>query len=82
MKFKLTEFGTLEIISTVETEKGEIQWSTPTEHRKSTSEEANETAKEGPATAPTGDKKEKGKVNSPQRGQHWDWEQLSEVFGL
>ena len=56
MKFKLTEFGTLEIISTVETDKGEIQWSTPTEHRKSTSEETNEAAKEGNA----GDKKDKG----------------------
>lgn len=46
LKFKLTEFGTLEIISTVETEKGEITWSTPTEHRKSSSEETNNTEKE------------------------------------
>ena len=56
LKFKLTEFGTLEIISTVETDKGEIQWSTPTEHRKSTSEDTNEMTKEGT----TVDKKEKG----------------------
>ena len=42
----------------METDKGEIQWSTPTEHRKSTSDETNEMAKEG-ATA---DKKEKGMV--------------------
>lgn len=47
LKFKLTEFGTLEIISTVETEKGEIQWSTPTEHRKTGSEETNEKSSEG-----------------------------------
>ena len=46
LKFKLTEFGTLEIISTVETEKGEITWSTPTEHRKSTSDETNDVPKE------------------------------------
>ena len=58
LKFKLTEFGTLEIISTVETDKGEIQWSTPTEHRKSTSDETNGMAKEG-ATA---EKKDKGIV--------------------
>ncbi|XP_078362086.1 lethal(3)malignant brain tumor-like protein 4 [Oculina patagonica] len=65
LKFKLTEFGTLEIISTVETDKGEIQWSTPTEHRKSTSEETNETAKEGTA----GDKKEsKGTPKKAAKG--------------
>ena len=34
LKFKLTEYGTLEIISTVETDKGEYEWSTPTQHRK------------------------------------------------
>ena len=56
MKFKLTEFGTLEIISTVETEKGEMTWSTPTEHRKSTSDESNDAAKEGAAAT----KKDKG----------------------
>ena len=33
MKFKLTEFGTLEIVSTVETDKGEYEWSTKTEHQ-------------------------------------------------
>ena len=58
LKFKLTEFGTLEIISTVETDKGEIQWSTPTEHRKSTSDDTNEMTKEGV----TADKKDKGMV--------------------
>lgn len=58
LKFKLTEFGTLEIISTVETDKGEIQWSTPTEHRKSTSDDTNEVTKEGV----TADKKDKGMV--------------------
>lgn len=58
LKFKLTEFGTLEIISTVETDKGEIQWSTPTEHRKSTSDDTNEVTKEGV----TVDKKDKGMV--------------------
>ena len=42
----------------METEKGEIQWSTPTEHRKSASDETNEIAKEGA----TVDKKEKGMV--------------------
>lgn len=42
----------------METEKGEIQWSTPTEHRKSASDETNEMAKEGA----TVDKKEKGMV--------------------
>jgi len=46
----------LEIISTVETEKGEITWSTPTEHRKSTSDETNDTAKESTAV----NKKDKG----------------------
>lgn len=52
LKFKLTEFGTLEIISTVETEKGEITWSTPTEHGcKSTSEEINSAAKEETGSA-------------------------------
>ena len=56
LKFKLTEFGTLEIISTVETEKGEITWSTPTEHRKSNSDETNDTAKESTAA----NKKDKG----------------------
>ena len=34
LKFKLTEFGTLEIVSTVETENGEHECSTPTQHRK------------------------------------------------
>ena len=34
LKFKMTEFGTLEIVSTVETAKGEYEWSTPTQHRK------------------------------------------------
>lgn len=58
LKFKLTEFETLEIISTVETDKGEIQWSTPTEHRKSTSDDTNEVTKEGV----TVDKKDKGMV--------------------
>lgn len=58
LKFKLTEFGTLEIISTVETEKGEITWSTQTEHRKSTSEETNETVTK--ETATTASKKDKG----------------------
>lgn len=58
LKFKLTEFGTLEIISTVETDKGEIQWSTPTEHCKSTSDDTNEVTKEGV----TVDKKDKGMV--------------------
>lgn len=47
LKFKLTEFGTLEIISTVETEKGEIQWSTPTELRKTGSEKTNEKLRDG-----------------------------------
>ena len=42
----------------METDKGEIQWSTPTEHRKSTSDETNEMAKEGA----TVDKKDKGMV--------------------
>ena len=31
----------------METEKGEIQWSTPTEHRKTGSEETNEKSSEG-----------------------------------
>ena len=39
LKFKLTEFGTLEIISTVETDKGEYEWSTPTQHRKSSTDD-------------------------------------------
>ncbi|KAL9953264.1 hypothetical protein ACROYT_G040653 [Oculina patagonica] len=39
LKFKLTEFGTLEIISTVETDKGEYEWSTPTQHRKTSSDD-------------------------------------------
>ncbi|KAM7452023.1 lethal(3)malignant brain tumor-like protein [Porites harrisoni] len=62
LKFKLTEFGTLEIISTVETEKGEITWSTQTEHRKSTSEETNETVTKETATTAS----EKDKV-SPKK---------------
>ncbi|KAK2562372.1 Lethal(3)malignant brain tumor-like protein 1 [Acropora cervicornis] len=49
LKFKLTEFGTLEIISTVETEKGEITWSTPTEHGcKSADDDTNSIVKESP----------------------------------
>ncbi|KAJ7374051.1 lethal(3)malignant brain tumor-like protein [Desmophyllum pertusum] len=65
LKFKLTEFGTLEIISTVETDKGEIQWSTPTEHRKSTSDETtNDAAKEGT----TVDKKDKGTPKKANKG--------------
>ena len=32
----MTEFGTLEIISTVETEKGEIEWSSSTDQHKQT----------------------------------------------
>ena len=39
LKFKLTEFGTLEIISTVETDKGEYEWSTPTQHRKTSTDD-------------------------------------------
>lgn len=39
LKFKLTEFGTLEIISTIETDKGEYEWSTPTQHRKTITDE-------------------------------------------
>ncbi|CAH3044292.1 unnamed protein product [Pocillopora meandrina] len=39
LKFKLTEFGTLEIISTIETDKGEYEWSTPTQHRKTSTDE-------------------------------------------
>ena len=49
LKFKLTEFGTLEIISTVETDKGEYEWSTPTQHRK-TSNDDNENDKKGKKT--------------------------------
>ena len=60
LKFKLTEFGTLEIISTVETEKGEITWSTQTEHRKSTSEETNDAVTKEGATTTTASKKDKG----------------------
>ena len=64
MKFKLTEFGTLEIISTVETEKGEITWSTPTEHGcKSTSEEINSAAKEETGSAVVKMKKDEGRIN-------------------
>lgn len=40
LKFKLTEFGTLEIVSTVETENGECELSTPTQHRKASENEA------------------------------------------
>lgn len=39
LKFKRTEFGTLEIISTVETDKGEYEWSTPTQHRKTSTDD-------------------------------------------
>ena len=46
LKFKLTEFGTLEIISTVETDKGEYEWSTPTQHRKTSTDDA-ENSKKG-----------------------------------
>ena len=42
----------------METEKGEITWSTQTEHRKSTSEETNETVTK--ETATTASKKDKG----------------------
>lgn len=34
LKFKMTEFGTLEIVSTVETEKGEVEMSTSTSQTK------------------------------------------------
>lgn len=41
----------------METEKGEITWSTPTEHRKSTSEETNDAVtKEATTTASKKDK--------------------------
>ena len=61
LKFKLTEFGTLEIISTVETEKGEITWSTPTEHGcKSANDDTNSIVKESPGIVLT--KKDEGKI--------------------
>lgn len=42
----------------METEKGEITWSTPTEHRKSTSEETNDAVtKEATTTASKKDKR-------------------------
>ncbi|XP_068682638.1 lethal(3)malignant brain tumor-like protein 4 isoform X1 [Montipora foliosa] len=44
LKFKLTEFGTLEIVSTVETENGELECSTPTQHRKANETETNKRA--------------------------------------
>lgn len=31
LKFKMTEFGTLEIVSTVSTDKGESEWSPSTQ---------------------------------------------------
>ena len=34
LKFRKTEYGTLEIVSMVETEQGEIEWSTATEQTK------------------------------------------------
>ncbi|XP_067034654.1 lethal(3)malignant brain tumor-like protein 4 [Acropora muricata] len=62
LKFKLTEFGTLEIISTVETEKGEITWSTPTEHGcKSANDDTNSIVKESPGIVLT--KKDEGRRN-------------------
>ena len=47
LKFKLTEFGTLEIISTVETDKGEYEWSTPTQQHGKTSTDDRENNKKG-----------------------------------
>ncbi|KAM7433461.1 lethal(3)malignant brain tumor-like protein [Porites harrisoni] len=51
LKFKMTEFGTLEIVSTVETENGEYEWSTPTQHRK-TSDTTEQTGKKAKNIAP------------------------------
>ena len=53
LKFKMTEFGTLEIVSTVETENGEYEWSTPTQHRK-TSDTMEQTGKKAKNIAPKG----------------------------
>lgn len=44
----------------METEKGEITWSTQTEHRKSTSEETNNAVTKEGATTTTASKKDKG----------------------
>lgn len=49
LKFKLTEFGTLEIVSTVETENGEYEWSTPTQHRKTSENENSKKEKKSPS---------------------------------
>lgn len=49
LKFKLTEFGTLEIVSTVETENGEYEWSTPTQHRKTSETESSKKGKKSPS---------------------------------
>jgi len=48
LKFKLTEFGTLEIVSTVETENGECELSTPTQHRKTSENEADKKSQKSP----------------------------------
>lgn len=53
LKFKLTEFGTLEIVSTVETENGEYEWSTPTQHRKTSENENSKKEKKSPSRAAT-----------------------------
>ena len=45
LKFRMTEFGTLEILSTVETEKGEVEWSTATGHDKLPDKENTEKGK-------------------------------------
>lgn len=54
----MTEFGTLDIISTVETEKGENEWSSATEQHKQLEE--NNTA----AKSETLNNNKKGKIQS------------------
>lgn len=45
LKFKMTEFGTLEIVSTISTEKGESEWSTASQsNQESSSNKTDETS--------------------------------------
>ncbi|XP_029187358.2 lethal(3)malignant brain tumor-like protein 3 isoform X1 [Acropora millepora] len=65
LKFKLTEFGTLEIVSTVETENGECELSTPTQHRKTSENEADKKSQQSPNRATSKDDMEVHASASP-----------------
>lgn len=61
LKFKMTEFGTLEIVSMVSTEKGQAEWTTSTDKKQESSPtKANETSTQVSVIK----KSQEGKINS------------------